>query len=260
MAQPSISCVVVADGARPADIARLAADFASQVYANKELVVVVGDGDEFMRLEPLLKDADRATLVFNDKGVGKSSGVRNNAALEYAQHDLVTFWLPRDRQHPHRLACQAGYVSSGDAGCCLTDRLVYFPLAGDVYWADFRVGPAQGCGGMIPATFLGWRRPSLKWPDSNDPAGLFFAASAHGHISPAQEEGHLTVYNPGREPAGVYERAIVDVKRRGFSAHSLGHRKETLAVALAAYQGDTVRTVSVKAADGSVAFQAEFRS
>ena len=246
MAQPSVSCIVLAEGATDADVACVVYDFTAQSYEAKRLLLSVGP-DDAARVAVLCRGRHDVSVVIGP--VEGSHGRRANAAMAHTRDDLVTFWELHDRQHPLRLAEQVAAIAPGGAGCCLPECLYLFRATGRMSWVDCRLGPVQGCGGMIPGTLLAWRG-GLTWPDSNDPAGLFQAASRRGGTM-VQVVGQpwLTIKVIERG-CTLTDRAVIDVERRGVSFAALREAKETLEEGLAGYQYGTSRSYRVVAGRG----------
>jgi glycosyltransferase involved in cell wall biosynthesis len=138
-----ISCLTVTRPQRLALLRLAIADFARQVYRERELVVVHDGGAGFERaLDALAREHPDAAVRILAVDPGRTLGELRNAALDHARGEFVCQWDDDDRYHPQRLALQRDALVREDAACCfLSDQLHWFPQRGTLYWDDWDVEP-----------------------------------------------------------------------------------------------------------------------
>lgn len=234
---------------RDADVGRAVADFAAQVHADRELVVLSRlDRDAARVLE---RDCRRAAA---GRGLAGSSVRAINAAaatsdaalynlgLDAASGDLACAWPGRDRNHPDRLAVQCRHVAPDAAGAAFTERLLHARTARSLYWVDHRAGPAGGAGGMIADTLLHWRTALRLDASRADPHGAFLQdAGRRGRLVPVVGRGALTIRAEAASPAAL-ARALPAAELRG--------RLDVLRAALDAYPG--LLPLAVRGREGTI--------
>lgn len=138
-----ISCLTVTQPPRLDLLRRAVADFARQVYANRELLIVHDADAKFGReLEALAREHPNAIVRAVAAPPGGTLGELRNLAIDEAQGDFVCQWDDDDRYHPLRLELQWNALMHENAACCvLSDQLHWFVDRGELYWDDWDSEP-----------------------------------------------------------------------------------------------------------------------
>jgi len=120
---PLVSCIMITAN-RGQLVQRSAQCFASQTYANKELVVI-DDGDE--DLEPILQKfaLGRYKYIRLKKKEDQNLGFLRNLGLEEATGEFIAQWDDDDWYHPDRLSVQISILENGFDACCLQATLMH---------------------------------------------------------------------------------------------------------------------------------------
>ena len=138
-----ISCLTVTQPRRLALLRRAVADFARQVYPERELVIVHDGDSEFAReLERLAEAHPNAIVRAIAAPAGHTLGELRNLAIDEARGDFVCQWDDDDRYHPLRLELQWNALAQEKAACCaLSDQLHWFVDRGELCWDDWDSEP-----------------------------------------------------------------------------------------------------------------------
>ena len=159
-----ISCLTITRPQR-ADLLRLAiGDFAAQVHAERELLVVHDADPAFERaLEAMVRAHPQAAIRTLAVAPGRPLGELRNLALDHARGDFVCQWDDDDRCHPLRLQLQWEALVREDAACCfLVDQLHWFPARGELWWDDWDAEPYPM--NLVQGTLLGRRQDLPRYP------------------------------------------------------------------------------------------------
>ncbi len=129
---PLVSCLMIWDGDKDS-AKRSVADFKSQTYPNKELVIVasaVADMDWLKR--QISADNVCSTLV--QRGDLRQTGDLINLAREKAKGEYVCLWISGSYSDPLRLQIQLSTIAVTDSDAALLERqLVWRPAQDDFH-------------------------------------------------------------------------------------------------------------------------------
>ena len=134
-----ISCLTVTQPPRLDLLRRAVADFARQVYSERELLIV-HDGDPRFgdEVDVLASAHPNAVIRVLAAPRGLTLGELRNAAIDGARGGFICQWDDDDRYHPLRLELQWNALMRENADCCvLSDQLHWFADCGELYWDDW---------------------------------------------------------------------------------------------------------------------------
>ena len=138
-----ISCLTITQPPRLDLLRRAVADFARQVYPERELLIVHDADANFGReLEALAGAYTNAIVRVVAAPPGRTLGELRNVGIDAAGGDFVCQWDDDDRYHPLRLELQWNALVRENAACCvLSDQLHWFTDRGELYWDDWDSEP-----------------------------------------------------------------------------------------------------------------------
>ncbi len=196
-----ISCLCVTQPGRLSLLADAIGDFARQIFADRELVVL-HDGDAaFDAAARSLADRHAGSVIRVIRVLpGQSLGRLRNQALDAASGDWVCQWDDDDRAHPLRLALQWNAAQEEAAAVSyLVDQLHWFSTEAMLYWDDWDREPYPM--NLIQGTLLARRDIVPPYPDAargedtQQTHALLWAAATQGfRISRLRDVGWCSVY------------------------------------------------------------------
>ena len=151
-----ISCLMITQAGRLAEISRAIACFRSQTFTPRELVIVHDGSDDFHHQLLLLieSEPDRGMFQIHQAQPGHALGELRNVSVKLAKYPLVCQWDDDDLYHPRRLEIQFAYLRIHGADFCfLTDQLHLFEDNRLLFWDDWNVESPPG--NLIQGTLLG---------------------------------------------------------------------------------------------------------
>jgi glycosyltransferase involved in cell wall biosynthesis len=164
----SVSCLMVTHD-RLGLAKRAIACFASQSYANRELVVLT-DGTPAARrcLEHFVEEMEvpNVELVVVEES-GRSLGVLRNLAVAAASGDVLCQWDDDDCSHPDRIAVQLQRLHEGGGrACLLTDHLQFLEDERALVWVDWTIAGRTGRDQLLPGTIMMFKDERFRYPEA----------------------------------------------------------------------------------------------
>lgn len=238
-----ISCVMVTRVARLEKIAQSVADFLSQTYELRELVIIHdGSLDDHDRIVQVVESLSqrfprRSPIAVHRVGAQATLGALRNLAIQRSQGDLICQWDDDDRYHPLRLDLQfQALQSKGADACFLADQLHYFTDDRRLSWDDWSVEPYPL--DFVPGTMLALRAelPAYpEWPRGED-SSLVLALLAKGkRIARLKDSGWCYVYVHHGDNVWSREHHDAIVRMKSLSEARLRARWHILRARLGEY-------------------------
>jgi len=199
---PLISCIMpTAD--RREFVAQALAQFLTQDYPHRELIIVDDGGDSVADLIPR---EEKIRYLRLDRR--SALGTKRNIACEIARGDLIAHWDDDDWRAPEWLSSQVQTHINDSADLCGLNKVLFYAPASGLGWRYVYDGARPWlCGGTLCYTKTFWARAPFRavnvgedndfiW--SRQPKRLSVNASDHlyvatihrGNVSPKHTTGH----------------------------------------------------------------------
>ncbi len=156
---------------RQEHFARSVAAYCGQSHSNKELVIVLDQGEADARAAIAAKVAalGRPDLRVVEPAGKRSLGALRNVSVDEARGDVLCQWDDDDLHHPQRIERQlAALLASGGTALHLEDALQWFPDSRTLYWTNWRATAPKG----LPGTLMCRRSAPIRYPETGSDARL----------------------------------------------------------------------------------------
>jgi glycosyltransferase involved in cell wall biosynthesis len=126
---PLVSCLCVTQ-ARPKKLRRAIECFLAQTYSNKELLILLREGDDATRSVVAAYSANSRirTHVLAD-GDQRTLGEQRNLAIRLCAGEYFCVWDDDDWYHPERVEIQVSALRTYHKAACLLTHLLFFDVA-----------------------------------------------------------------------------------------------------------------------------------
>jgi glycosyltransferase involved in cell wall biosynthesis len=174
---PLVSCLCSSRPERWGQLQRAILDFQRQTYPRRELVIVVGDQNDYASLvQDFVSqrvDGEGVVKVFARGVYQPSEGLLY--ALCQARGDFITVWDDDNLNQPERLEVQVDrQLRFPDALTAFAGSLYYFHDSNEVFVVHCEVPGAPAAERVVPSTVMG-------------PRDVFPCPEGHFRLSPAVE-------------------------------------------------------------------------
>jgi glycosyltransferase involved in cell wall biosynthesis len=165
--QPLISCLLVtpANDSRWPLLQRSLADYCTQTYQPRELVIVVDNpsqADE-ARLRQQIAKLNRLDIRIVIQSSKISLGALRNASVRHANAPILCQWDDDDINGPRRLELQVGEMIRQNAGAAYLQNVPHvFLKTKEVYWVNWAKTKMQG----HPGTLMYRKEHVVEYPES----------------------------------------------------------------------------------------------
>jgi len=141
--------------------------FLSQIYNNKELVIVC-EGPAKHQIAEYVKDMDNVKFFPLDKQC--TLGEVRNYSIEKATGDIVVQWDDDDLSTASRLAAQlAILLKTGSFACFLSEQLHYYWDTKELFWEKWNYKGLDRYD-WIPGTIMMYKNDIYKYPETGSHA------------------------------------------------------------------------------------------
>jgi len=238
---PMVSCLMVTRD-RLALAKRAIRCYASQTYANRELVIV-SDGEQRVRrgLERFITELglERVRFVYPSQSNLRLGQLRN-VAMDAAGGEVLCQWDDDDCYHPDRIRVQVDQMLTNKGrACCLTDHLQFLDEDRALVWVDWTLGGKSGKDQLLPGTIVMFKDERFRYPESGpfaqrgEDSMLLYDIYDTGSVVAAKGMGYLYLYTyHGRNTfdsahhyrMSMFSRSIAELENqreiiRGAMAH-----------------------------------------
>jgi glycosyltransferase involved in cell wall biosynthesis len=137
---PLVSCLCITQ-ARPDKLRRAIDCFLAQTYRNKELLILLRDGDHRTRsLVADLGERSRIRMHALADDDPMTFGEQRNLAIRLCRGEYFCIWDDDDWYHPERIETQASALRRYHKAACLLTHLVLFDVpTGQAYLSELRL-------------------------------------------------------------------------------------------------------------------------